>query len=89
MVRTNDGFEIAEKDLEIRGPGDFMGTRQSGMPILRVANLLRDMKILESARKEAFRLIDQDPQLSLPEHEKLRQAMRDTLGDRLGLLNIL
>ena len=89
IKNSDDGFVIAEEDLKIRGPGDFMGTRQSVMPILRVANLLRDMKILESARKEAFRLIDQDPQMSLPEHEKLRQVMRDTLGDRLGLLNIL
>ncbi|PIQ96527.1 MAG: ATP-dependent DNA helicase RecG, partial [Nitrospinae bacterium CG11_big_fil_rev_8_21_14_0_20_56_8] len=57
MEESNDGFRIAEEDLKIRGPGDFMGTRQSGMPLLRVANLLRDLKILDLARKEAFALI--------------------------------
>ena len=55
MVDTEDGFVIAEKDLEIRGPGDFFGTRQSGLPTLRVANLVRDRKLLEQAREEAFR----------------------------------
>jgi ATP-dependent DNA helicase RecG len=56
MVRTTDGFQIAERDLEIRGPGDFLGTRQSGMPTFRVAHLLRDRDLLERARKEAFAL---------------------------------
>jgi ATP-dependent DNA helicase RecG len=56
MVATEDGFVIAEKDLEIRGPGDFFGTRQSGLPTFRVANLVRDRDLLEAARREAFRL---------------------------------
>jgi ATP-dependent DNA helicase RecG len=55
MVRTGDGFVIAEKDLEIRGPGDFFGTRQWGLPSLRVGNLIRDRELLEKARVEAFR----------------------------------
>jgi ATP-dependent DNA helicase RecG len=58
MVATEDGFVIAEKDLEIRGPGDFFGTRQWGMPTLRIANLLRDRALLERARDEAFRLVE-------------------------------
>ena len=58
MVATEDGFAIAEKDLEIRGPGDFFGTRQWGMPTLRVANLLRDRALLEQAHDEAFRLVE-------------------------------
>ena len=57
MVATEDGFAIAEKDLEIRGPGDFFGTRQWGMPSFRVAHLLRDRDLLEPARREAFRLV--------------------------------
>jgi ATP-dependent DNA helicase RecG len=57
MVSTEDGFAIAEKDLEIRGPGDFFGTRQWGMPTFRVAHLLRDRDLLERARAEAFRLV--------------------------------
>jgi ATP-dependent DNA helicase RecG len=59
MVATEDGFAIAEKDLEIRGPGDFFGTRQWGMPTFRVAHLLRDRDLLERARTEAFRLVDE------------------------------
>jgi ATP-dependent DNA helicase RecG len=55
MVETEDGFVIAERDLEIRGPGDFFGTRQSGLPAFRVANLVRDRALLERAREEAFR----------------------------------
>jgi ATP-dependent DNA helicase RecG len=64
MARTSDGFKIAEEDLGIRGPGELMGTRQSGMPGLRVANLVRDARLLEPARREAFALIERDPELS-------------------------
>ena len=53
MVRTNDGFQIAELDLELRGPGEFFGTRQAGIPSFRVANLIRDRQILEMAKREA------------------------------------
>ena len=59
MIATEDGFAIAEKDLELRGPGDFFGTRQWGMPSLRVAHLVRDRELLEPARREAFRLVDE------------------------------
>jgi ATP-dependent DNA helicase RecG len=59
MVSTEDGFAIAEKDLEIRGPGDFFGTRQWGMPTFRVAHLVRDRDLLEQARAEAFRMVEQ------------------------------
>jgi ATP-dependent DNA helicase RecG len=89
IQKSTDGFVIAEQDLKIRGPGDFMGTRQSGMPILRVANLLRDIKILEAARKEAFQLLDHDPDLKQPEHQNLKRAMKSYLGDKLNLLNII
>lgn len=53
MVRTNDGFQIAELDLELRGPGEFFGTRQAGMPNFQVANLIRDRELLEAAKREA------------------------------------
>jgi ATP-dependent DNA helicase RecG len=66
MVATEDGFAIAERDLEIRGPGDFFGTRQWGMPSFRVAHLLRDRELLEPARREAFRLVAEHGE-ALPE----------------------
>ena len=63
METTGDGFKIAEEDLDIRGPGDFFGTRQSGIPDLKIANIIRDITMLENARKEAFALIDAEPDL--------------------------
>lgn len=63
MIKSSDGFRIAEEDLGIRGPGEFFGTRQSGMPDLKVANLMRDASLLATARKEAFDMIDRDPEL--------------------------
>jgi len=70
MVRTNNGFEIAEIDLQLRGPGEFFGTRQSGEMGFHVANPLRDREFLEAARKEAF---------SLAEDEKRNEELRQTL----------
>jgi ATP-dependent DNA helicase RecG len=72
MARTSNGFEIAEEDLRIRGPGEFYGTRQSGLPSLRIANVLRDVDILEKSREDAFELIKRDPRLASPEHADLR-----------------
>ncbi len=83
MARTNDGFAIAEKDLEIRGPGEFFGTRQSGLPDLRAANLLRDHKLLEIARKQAFSLIEKDT--SLKSYPQLRRNLEDFWGKKLEL----
>ncbi|NQS90516.1 DNA helicase RecG, partial [Patescibacteria group bacterium] len=64
MCRTNDGFQIAEEDLKLRGPGEFFGTRQWGMLDLKIANLLRDQKILNLARREAFNLVRESPLLN-------------------------
>ncbi len=64
MVKSSDGFRIAEEDLDIRGPGDFLGTRQSGIPDLKIAHLIRDARLLETARREAARIILDDPQLN-------------------------
>jgi ATP-dependent DNA helicase RecG len=63
MVKSNDGFRLAEEDLNIRGPGEFFGTRQSGLPDLRIANIVRDTILLNEARREAFSLINRDPDL--------------------------
>ncbi len=75
MTQTTNGFIIAEEDLRIRGPGEIYGTRQSGMPSFRVADLVKDMRLLEVARQEAFRLLEQDPDLSRPENQHLREAV--------------
>jgi ATP-dependent DNA helicase RecG len=71
---TNDGFVLAEKDLELRGPGEFFGTRQSGLPDLRVAKLA-DIKLLDAAREEAQKLFEADPALNVPEHRLLAQKV--------------
>ena len=89
MQNSRDGFEIAEEDLKIRGPGDFMGTRQSGLPVLKIANLLRDIKILDVARKEAFALIDRDPNLENPENQPLKNTVHRLLGKHLPLMEII
>ena len=88
MTETCDGFRIAEADLEIRGPGDFLGTRQAGIPEFRVANIMRDGRVLEAARKEAFELVEKDPTLSLPEHVRLKAELLRRWGGRLELAGI-
>jgi ATP-dependent DNA helicase RecG len=88
MVQYQDGFIIAERDLALRGPGEFFGTRQSGLPELKVANLIRDVKVLEQARYEAFELLGRDPMLQHPEHERLRQALYRRWKGKLELLAI-
>ena len=72
MCKTNDGFEIAEVDLKLRGPGDIMGKQQSGILQLQIADLVRDKDILLVARNEALKLLKKDPQMTLPEHQNLR-----------------
>jgi ATP-dependent DNA helicase RecG len=74
MVQTNDGFKVAEKDLELRGPGELMGTRQSGIPAFRVGNIVRDQKILEAARREVEHLLAQGR--TTPEIKSLIQYVR-------------
>lgn len=77
MIRTNNGFEIADVDLRLRGPGDLEGTRQSGILDLRLADISRDQKILQAARETAAEILARDPNLSLPEHlPALRQLER-------------
>jgi ATP-dependent DNA helicase RecG len=87
MLATTDGFEIANADLRIRGPGDFLGTRQSGhLPELRVADLLRDQRLLGIARRAAFDTVRQDPDLS--RSPGLRRAVEGRWGERLALLAV-
>ena len=83
MRRSNDGFEIAQKDLELRGPGDFFGVRQSGMPEFKLANLLTDTKILESTQEAVKTLIEEDRTLSLPQNSKIKNALYNKYGEQL------
>ncbi|MBI5137072.1 MAG: ATP-dependent DNA helicase RecG [Nitrospirae bacterium] len=83
MVETDDGFRIAERDLEIRGPGELFGQRQSGVPELRVANLIRDAALLAAAREAARRTIEADPELAAPAHGALRDTVTRLWRHRL------
>jgi ATP-dependent DNA helicase RecG len=88
MEETTDGFRIAEKDLELRGPGEFLGTRQSGNPDFVVAELGRDRKILEEARQDAFALVAADPDLGRPENALVRDALHNRWHGRLSLARV-
>src|ERR1019366_2152495 len=86
MVRTNDGFEISELDLQLRGPGEFFGTKQAGMPDFRVANLIRDRELLELAKREAA-YVTSGPHADLGEAEikKAFEHLRSHWNRRYGL----
>jgi ATP-dependent DNA helicase RecG len=89
MVRTQDGFAIAELDLELRGPGEFFGTKQAGAPSFRVANLIRDRKLLELARTEAQRIVlDEDKQISPAERSTVMFHLKTHWQRRYGLIEV-
>lgn len=88
MTRTNDGFELAEADLEIRGPGEFFGTRQSGLPDFKIANILRDASLIEIAKTEANRLAKADPSLSQPAHQVLKEVLQTQWRGHLKMASI-
>jgi len=88
METTTDGFRIAEADLEIRGPGDFLGTRQSGMPDFRVASILRDGDILEQARSTAFGLLEKNEQFQTAEAARIKVELLRRWGTRLELAGV-
>ena len=87
LCRTDDGFEIAEQDLRLRGPGEFFGTRQHGLPELKVADLVEDFELLRLARRDAFAIVDEDSSLTAPHHQSLRAALLKTCGGRMRLIS--
>jgi ATP-dependent DNA helicase RecG len=88
MERSNDGFEIAEHDLKLRGPGELFSTRQHGLPDLKIANIIDDYDLLVMARRSAFELVTQDALLTGPTHKNIRQALITKFGDSLGLADV-
>jgi ATP-dependent DNA helicase RecG len=88
FASTNDGFELAEMDFDLRGPGDLFGTQQHGLPPLRIADLRRDREILEQARREAQQLFAADPGLKHPDHARLRRQMLVRYGNALDLSDV-
>ncbi len=88
FVKTRDGFEIAEADFRLRGPGQFFGTHQSGMPELKIADLMADTEVLAEARTRAMELVKSDPTLSKDEHLPLKRRIAQVLGRRLGLVDM-
>ena len=85
MEQEHDGFKIAQADLSLRGPGEFLGTRQSGMADFRLANLARDSRLLVEGRKEALAWLETDPELKRPESAGLREMLNHRWGQRLQL----
>ncbi|MBI5344981.1 MAG: DNA helicase RecG, partial [Deltaproteobacteria bacterium] len=88
MENTTDGFKIAEEDLRLRGPGDFIGTRQAGLPDLRLSGALGDLALLKKAREEALRLFSVDPGLRGAEAECVKEVLKARWAGRLELAEI-
>ncbi len=85
LASTDDGFRLAEQDLQMRGPGDLLGTKQIGLPPLRIADLVRDAEILTRAREIAQRIVEQDPNLDSPDHSKLKRQVSQRHGAVVAL----
>ena len=87
MTQTNDGFKISEEDLRLRGPGDFFGSRQHGLPEMHLADLGADIKVLQTAQEEAGRLLELDPGLDAPENRALRQRVDRLFAESASSFN--
>lgn len=88
LQETSDGFKIAEKDLQIRGPGEYFGTRQHGLPELKIANLVSDIQLISVVRKEAFSIVEKDPHLLDESHKKLRDRFVEKYRHRVELAEV-
>lgn len=87
MTQTNDGFRISQEDLRLRGPGDFFGQRQHGLPAMKIANLSCDMRLLDEAQTAARQLMERDPELTDPAHRPLRRRIRQLFDTNADMLN--
>ena len=85
MQDTNNGFIIAEKDLELRGSGEFFGTKQHGLPEFKIANLFEDMNILQSVQAVANKIIDEDPELKMEKNKALKKIVDQRFGERIDI----
>ncbi|MHC5083079.1 MAG: ATP-dependent DNA helicase RecG [Planctomycetota bacterium] len=88
MTRSRDGFEIAEHDLKLRGPGELFSTRQHGLPDLKIANIVEDFELLNLARRDAFGMIKDDPALREKGHSVVRSEIIQRFGEKLGLVDV-
>ena len=87
LASTTDGFRIAEEDLKQRGPGDFFGSRQHGMPVMKLADLTGDMRLLQQAQQAAAGLLARDPGLKAPEHRGVLEKTRSLFADTPDIFN--
>jgi ATP-dependent DNA helicase RecG len=88
FTSTTDGFRLAEVDFALRGPGELFGTRQHGLPPLRIADLARDAEVLEESRRDAQALVAADPDLTHPDHARLRRQVQSRYGRALDLADV-
>ena len=88
MEKTNDGFVIADEDLKLRGPGEYFGLKQSGFLKYKIANMVTDGKIIKDARKLAFDIIKNDPNLMEPNNLELRNNFKKNYADQLDQINL-
>ncbi|HDK35717.1 MAG TPA: DNA helicase RecG, partial [Bacteroidetes bacterium] len=88
MKSGADGFKLAEVDLKMRGPGEYFGTRQHGLPNLKLANVIEDAGLLLKARQEAFQLVKSDPPLKMNDHPRVREFFLERYRDKYGLIKI-
>jgi ATP-dependent DNA helicase RecG len=88
MTTTANGSEYAEMDLQLRGPGQFFGTRQHGLPEFKMADLTQELQLLQVAKDDALGILDHDPKLAAPEHRHLRAALIAQFGETLPLAQV-